>query len=114
MQKVGIVALAPSALISALGPIICIGLVGAALFKVLKDDDLDSEFVNDEASSAGGQDSLSMDCPSATQLEKSADAVDSNQILQAAADLKKEEVIRQAMSELGKRSGAARAKKAKQ
>jgi 2-phospho-L-lactate transferase/gluconeogenesis factor (CofD/UPF0052 family) len=106
MQKAGIVALAPSALIPTLGPIICIGLVGAALFKLLKDDDLDSEPVNDEESSS------SIDSSSTRRLEESADAIDSDQFLQAASDLEKQEMIRQAMSELGKRSGAARAKKA--
>lgn len=112
MQKAGIVALAPSALIPTLGPFICIGLVGAALFKLLKDDDLDSELVNDEKRSAGGQKALSIDSSSTRRLEESADAIDSNQSLQAASDMEKQEMIRQAMSELGKRSGAARAKKA--
>ena len=114
MQKAGLVALAPSALIPTLGPIICIGLVSAVLFKVFKDDDFGSDFVNEEKSSTGAPKALSMVSTSAAQLEESADAVDSNQILQEGADLKKQEMIRQAMSELGKRSGAARAKKAKQ
>jgi hypothetical protein len=76
MQKAGIVALAPSALIPTLGPIICIGLVGAALFKLLKDDDLDSDLVNGEESSAGGQKVLSIDSSSTPRLEESVDAVD--------------------------------------
>lgn len=114
MQKAGIVALAPTALIPALRPIICIGLVGAAFLKLLKDDDLDSELVNDEESSAGDQKALGIDSSSTPRVEESADAVENNQILQEDADLKKQEMIRQAMSELGKRSGAARAKNAKQ
>ncbi|PUB14861.1 hypothetical protein DFP92_10584 [Yoonia sediminilitoris] len=61
MQKAGIVALAPSALSPALGPFICIGLVGAALFKLLKDDDPEPELVNGEESSAGGQEVVSID-----------------------------------------------------
>jgi hypothetical protein len=54
-----------------------------------------------------------MDISSTRRLAENADAVDSNQPLQAASDLEKQEMIRQAMSELGKRNGAARAKKAK-
>jgi len=93
MQKAGIVALAPSALIPTLRPIICIGLVGAALFKLLKDDDLDSEFVNDEESSADGQEALSEDRSSTCRLEESADADESNQF-QATTDLEKQKTIR--------------------
>jgi len=108
MQKAGIVALAPSALIPAVGPIICVGLVvAAALFKLLKDDELES----DHESFIGIEEAMSDENSGASQAEKTDD---SDRAVQDVADLKKQEMIRQAMSELGKRSGAARAKKAKQ
>jgi len=113
MQKVGTVALASPALMPALGPIICLGLVGAALITLLEKDDNGSGQSSDDEVSTAGQKTASMDSSSPPKSDNSSRAIDGNPSTDVATDPTKQELIRQAMSELGKRSGAARAKKIK-
>lgn len=113
MQKAGIAALASPALIPALGPIICIGLMGVAIVKLLEDDDRGSGQSGKDEGAVAGQKTEIIDGAGAFHSVGTRVVDDGNLPTNTATDLNKQELIRQAMSELGRRSGAARAKKIK-
>ncbi|WP_208347873.1 hypothetical protein [Pseudaestuariivita rosea] len=112
MERAGLAILVPSVLVPVLGPVVCISLVGIALFKLLKDDNIDTETENGDHSA--GQNVL---VDARTSCSSDNENIDDDsprcQTTETVAELPKQEMIRQVMSELGKRSGAARAKKAK-
>lgn len=92
-QNPGIGLLVPALLNPAIGAAIGIGFVGFGLYKLLTDEDLEERDDN------------------APQEPTDETVTPSDGDVETDLELRKEEMIRQAMSELGKRSATARAKK---